>query len=87
MPTDQIRIVTFDDVLSYFASHERTTHDKGDLWERVTAWYLRNDPELRQVVGHVWRWDDLENPLRTGRDTGIDIVAERLDKPGAYWAV
>lgn len=46
-----------------------------------------NDPELRQVVGHVWRWDDLENPLRTGRDTGIDIVAERLDKPGAYWAM
>lgn len=87
MPTDQIRIVTFDDVLSYLASHERTAHDKGDLWERVTAWYLRNDPELRQVVGHVWRWDDLENPLRTGRDTGIDIVAERLDKPGAYWAV
>lgn len=87
MPTDQTRIVTFDDVLSYLASHERTMHDKGDLWERVTAWYLRNDPELRQVVGHVWRWDDMENPLRTGRDTGIDIVAERLDKPGAYWAV
>lgn len=42
MPTDQIRIVTFDDVLSYLASHECTTHDKGDLWERVTAWYLRN---------------------------------------------
>lgn len=41
MPTDQTRIVTFDDVLSYLTSHERITHDKGDLWERVTAWYLR----------------------------------------------
>lgn len=91
MAAGQIRIVTFDDIIEYMNSHERTAHDKGDLWERVTAWYLRNDPEMQQVVGRVWRWDDSDNPMNPteGRhhDTGIDIVAERIDKPGAYWAV
>ena len=87
MDADQERIVTLSDVLDYMGSHERTNSQKGDLWERVCAWYLRNDPEMRQCVGEVWRWDDPENPLRTGHDTGIDIVAERADEPGAYWAV
>ena len=87
MAVGQIRIVTFDDVLEYMSSHERTSHDKGDLWERVCAWYLRNDPEMQQIVGRVWRWDDTDNPLHTGHDTGIDIVAERTDAPGTYWAV
>lgn len=87
MAVDQTRIVALEDVLDYMGSHERTKRDKGDLWERVCAWYLRNDPEMRQVVGDVWRWDDPENPLRTGHDTGIDIVAERTDEPGTYWAV
>ena len=87
MAVDQTRIVTLQDVLDYMGSHDRTKHDKGDLWERVCAWYLRNDPQMRQVVGAVWRWDDPENPLRTGHDTGIDIVAERTDAPGTYWAI
>lgn len=87
MAIDQTKIVTFDDVLDYLSSHDRTNAEKGDLWERVTAWYLRNDPAMQQVVGGVWRWDDPENPLRTGHDTGIDIVAERTDRPGTYWAI
>lgn len=87
MAMDQTRIVTFGDVVDYMGSHDRTKHDKGDLWERVCSWYLRNDPEMCQVVGAVWRWDDSDNPLRTGHDTGIDIVAERVDVPGTYWAI
>lgn len=84
---NQTKIVTFEDVLEYMSSHEKSKHDKGDLWERVCTWYLKNDPEMRQVIGAVWRWDDAENPLRTGHDTGIDIVAERIDAPGTYWAI
>lgn len=87
MAVDQTRIVTFDEVLEYMGSHERNNQEKGDLWERVCAWFLRNDPEMRQVVGTVWRWNDPENPLRTGHDVGIDIVAERTDAPGKYWAI
>lgn len=87
MTTGQTKIVTFDDVMDYLSSHDRTNVEKGDLWERVTAWYMRNDPAMRQVVGRVWRWSDPENPLYTGHDTGIDIVAERADRPGTYWAV
>ena len=33
---------------------------------------------MRQVVGRVWRWNDSDNPLRTGHETGIAIVAERV---------
>jgi predicted helicase len=72
------RIVTFDDVMGYLSSRDRTNAEKGDLWERVTAWYLRNDPAMRQIVGRVWHWNDSDNPLRTGHETGIDIVAERV---------
>lgn len=68
MPTGQTHIVTFDDIRDYLASKARTAGEKGDLWERVTAWFLRNDPEWRQVVGRVWRWDDAGNPMRTGHE-------------------
>ena len=87
MAVEQERIVTFDDVMEYLSSHNRTNTEKGEMWERVTAWYLRNDPALRQVVGNVWRWNDSSNPMRNGHDTGIDIVAERTDRPGTYWAI
>lgn len=87
MSAEQIRIVTFDDVMDYLGSHNHSNTEKGELWERVTAWYLRNDPTLRQVVGKVWRWNDPNNPMHTGHDVGIDIVAERSDRPGTYWAI
>ena len=87
MAVGQTRIVAFDEVLDYLSSNDRSPQDKGELWERVTTWYLRNDPALGQVVGRVWRWNDPDNPLRTGHDTGIDVVAERLDLPGTYWAI
>lgn len=66
----QTRIVTFDDMMGYLSSQDHANAEKGDLWERVTAWYLRNDPTVRQVVGRVWRWNDSDNPLRTGHETG-----------------
>lgn len=37
MSIGQARIVTFDDMMGYLSSHDRTNAEKGDLWERVTA--------------------------------------------------
>ncbi|MGI6033129.1 MAG: type ISP restriction/modification enzyme [Coriobacteriales bacterium] len=87
MAVDQTRIVTFQDIMDYLESHSRNTTEKGDLWERVATWYLRNDPEMQQVVGTVWRWNDPDNPMHTGHDVGIDAVAERSDEEGGYWAI
>ncbi len=65
----------------------KSTKERGDLWERVTAWYLRNDPQSQQTMGRVWLWSDPANPLHNGQDTGIDIVCEDRDSKGRFWAV
>ena len=65
----------------------KSTKERGGLWERVTAWYLRNDPQSQQTMGRVWLWSDPANPLHDGQDTGIDIVCEDRDSKGRFWAV
>lgn len=84
---EQQTITSIFDVLDYIEHMSKSAKEKGDLWERVTAWYLRNDPQSQQVVGRVWRWSDSDNPLYDGQDTGIDIVCEDRDSKGRYWAV
>lgn len=65
----------------------KSTKERGGLWERVTAWYLRNDPQSQQTMGRVWLWSDPANPLHDGQDTGIDIVCEDRNSKGRFWAV
>lgn len=84
---EQQTITSIFDVLDYIEHMSKSAKEKGDLWERITAWYLRNDPQSQQVVGRVWRWSDSDNPLYDGQDTGIDIVCEDRDSKGRYWAV
>jgi predicted helicase len=83
----QDHITTFDDVFTYMQLHQRDTSDKGDLWERVCTWFLRNDPEQQQTIGKVWRWNEKANPLYDGHDSGIDIVAEYAGEPDRYRAI
>lgn len=87
MQSDQAAIVTIYDVLDYIDTHCKSAQEKGDMWERVTAWYLRNDPQSQQTMGTVWRWEDSENPKHDGPDTGIDLVCSDRDSKGRYWAV
>lgn len=75
------------DILSYIERMSKSAKERGDLWERVTAWYLRNDPQSQQTMGRVWLWSDPANPLHDGQDTGIDIVCEDRDSKGRFWAV
>lgn len=46
----------------------------GKLFERLTKWFLENDPEYRAQFARVWLWDDW--PGRWGVDRGIDLVGE-----------
>lgn len=47
----------------------------GKDFERLTKWFLENDPVWASLLDRVWLWDDW--PGRWGRDRGIDLVARR----------
>ena len=77
------------EVIDYIDAAAKTTEERGSMWERVTAFFLRSDPEQDQVMGKVFPWD--EAPTNTGHDVGIDLVAEDElvadDGSGRYWAI
>jgi len=50
---------------------------RGKQFERVTKWWLENDPVHSRQIEKVWLWD--EWPEYPGRDIGIDLVARLLD--------
>jgi predicted helicase len=56
---------------------------KGDAFERICVWLLKNDPLYASQIDRVWLWDDW--PDRWGPDTGIDLVAETHE--GEFWAI
>ena len=62
--------------------HAKTSEvDKGARFEELIRQYLLNEPVYKGQFGQVWRWVDW--PGRDGKsDTGIDLVAERLDGTG-----
>ena len=77
------------EVIDYIDATAKTTEERGSMWERVTAFFLRSDPEQDQVMGKVSLWADA--PTNTGHDVGIDLVAEDElvadDGSGRYWAI
>lgn len=76
------------DVIDYIDDTAKSNVERGEMWEKVTTYYLRSDPQQRQVMGEVWRWSDA--PTNTGHDVGIDVVAEYTLDVGnepSYWAV
>ena len=80
---------TIYEVIDYIDETAKSTVERGEMWEKVTTYYLRSDPQQRQVMGDVWRWSDA--PTNDGQqDTGIDIVSEYTvdySEDVRYWAV
>ncbi|HEY5222959.1 MAG TPA: type ISP restriction/modification enzyme [Microbacteriaceae bacterium] len=61
-------------LLGEYARLARDTHEKGSLFERLIAQFLRTDPLYSARFDEVWLWQDW--PGRAGKvDTGIDLVA------------
>jgi len=56
---------------------------KGRAFEVATKWWLENDPIWSSQLKKVWLWEKF--PKKTGRDTGIDLVAETSE--GDFFAV
>lgn len=78
------------DVIEYIGEHAKSAVERGTWWERAVMFYLRHDPEMRQIMGNVRLWEDA--PTNDGHDTGIDIVCEYDAAKAAagsprYWAV
>jgi superfamily II DNA or RNA helicase len=67
----------------YFESLSSDVNIKGKTFERAIKWWLESDPVWSSQLKHVWLWDKF--PHKTGRDTGIDLVAESIS--GDYWAI
>jgi len=70
-------------ILDLFGKLSPDEHRRGRQFERVCKWFLENDPEYKCQIKRVWLWDDW--PGRWGRDKGIDLIAETVDKK--FWAV
>jgi superfamily II DNA or RNA helicase len=78
--SDPSQISDFRTLLSTLSPDALT---RGKQFERVTKWWLENDPIHSRQVEKVWLWD--EWPEYPGRDIGIDLVARSLD--GSLMAV
>ena len=78
--SDVGRISDFRTLLSTLSLDALT---RGKQFERVTKWWLENDPIHSRQIEKVWLWD--EWPEYPGQDIGIDLVARLLD--GSLMAV
>ncbi|MGO1319189.1 MAG: restriction endonuclease, partial [Galactobacter sp.] len=67
---------TFAEVFDrlYFDESNRSERDKGTKFERMLKRFLLLDPKYAEEFSNVWLWD--EWPGRSGRDTGVDLVAQ-----------
>lgn len=62
-------------LLAEYTALARDTREKGLLFERLIAQFLRTDPVYADRFDEVWLWQDW--PGRNGKiDTGIDLVAQ-----------
>jgi len=78
--SDVGQISDFRTLLSTLSADALT---RGKQFERVTKWWLENDPIHSRQIEKVWLWD--EWPEYPGRDIGIDLVARLID--GSLMAV
>ena len=76
---------TIHTILQQFRSLSQDQLQKGKLFERMMAQFLRTDPQYANRLDGVWMWN--EWPGRWKEDnTGIDLVALEKDT-GNYWAI
>lgn len=82
---------SWDDFVE-LTNSQKTSKDKGDLFERLTQVYLTVTPSYQSKVKHVWLLgnDELPEAIRKrlnlpSRDEGIDLLCETYN--GEYWSV
>ena len=74
---------SFDALLGTLPEDPDVPKVRGDAFEKVCQWFLKNDPQYSGLFKNVWLWYDW--PGRWGADLGIDLVAETQE--GELWAI
>lgn len=73
------------EILEGYRTGAKSEREKGDAFERLIQFYLKNDPKYDFT--EVWLWSDwAKKEGKDGRDTGIDLVAEERVS-GNIWAI
>lgn len=75
---------TIYEALKHIRNNAKNEKEKGTNFERLSRFFLKNDPLWSTRFSEVYLWDNA--PTNDGVDIGIDIVA--LDaEDGTYWAI
>ena len=72
------------EALDYIRTTASSERDKGTKYERLTRFFLKNDPLWKSRFSDVWMWANA--PTNDGVDIGIDLVAQDRED-GTYWAI
>ena len=72
------------DAVEYIRTSATSERDKGTQFERLTRFFLKNDPLWKSRLSDVWMWSSA--PTNDGADIGIDLVAQDQED-GTYWAI
>ena len=75
---------TVYDAISFIRGTAISERDKGTKFERLTRFFLKNDPLWQSRLSEVWMWGNA--PTNDGADIGIDLVAQDR-RDGSYWAI
>ena len=79
-----IKMKTIYEALSVIRNKAKSEKDKGTQFERLSRFFLKNDPLWSVRFSDVWMWKDA--PTNTGADIGIDLVAQDKED-GSLWAI
>ena len=80
---DQQKITIYE-VVDDIRETSQDEREKGDRFERVIRYFLKNDPLWSARFSNVWLWKDA--PTKKGADYGIDLVAHDITDD-SYWAI
>ncbi len=72
-------------ILEQFRARFRDELEKGKLFERMIAQFLRTDPQYANLLDAVWMWSEWPGRWRAD-NTGIDPVTRERDT-GNFWAI
>lgn len=72
------------DAIEHIRKHARNRKEKGTAFERLTRYFLKNDPLWGIRFSEVYLWTNA--PTNDSVDIGIDLVAQDAED-GSYWAI